>query len=220
MVINEIYPKTADSSQQWIELYNTSAEPISIDRWKLTTSSNGNSFTFNASAIIAAKSFLTIHQPQSNITFSITGDTVQLFDENSSLRDSQTYQGVLGYNTAMGRTLDGDGVWALCTLPTSNQPNSCPVPTATPMPPTSNPTPPPPTPTEIPGIVSPTETAGIITPLPTRLVTVIPTLPPVILPTINPIQAFVNQNTPLLALISIGVAWLIVIAVILVKKSR
>jgi len=102
----------------------------------------------NASSRILAHDFLLFYQAQTGISLNKNGDTVRLIDENNSQKDSQGYEGILGYHTAVGRSTDGGGSWAICTEQTPNKPNICPAPTitATPLPtaiPTNTPTPPP-----------------------------------------------------------------------------
>lgn len=147
VVINELLPKTDPPSQEWVELYNNGTEQVSLDRWTMQNlSGDVKTFMFNASAIIAPHGFLTFSGSQTGISFSIAGDTVRLHDEKNNQIDSQSFPGILGYNTSMGRSADGYGTWAICTFPTYNGPNNCPEPspTATPTPtstPTSTPTP-------------------------------------------------------------------------------
>lgn len=150
VLINEIYPKTVDTTYEWVELYNTGVQSVSLDRWRLDhTTGDGKSFTLNASAIIQPHDFITLYGSQTAIAFSIDGDTVRLFDANNTLVDTKEYPGTLGYNTSMGRISDGGGGWAICTpIPpyaaTPNQPNNCPpapTPTATPIPTSALPTP-------------------------------------------------------------------------------
>jgi len=147
VVINEIYPKTSDATLEWIELYNTGSDSVSLDRWALTnTDSPTKTFVMNASAIISPHGFVIFYQPQSGITFNTTGDTIKLTDTNNSIVDSQSYAGTLGYNTSMGRSPDGGTSWTVCNSPTPNLPNDCPLATPTPTPaptplPTNSPTP-------------------------------------------------------------------------------
>jgi hypothetical protein len=152
VVINELLPKTEPATQEWVELYNTGSESVSLDRWRLQTATGvEQTFILNASAIIAPHGFLTFTGSQTGISFAIAGDTVRLFDEKNTEMDSQSYPGILGYNTSMGRSTDGDGTWVQCTKATFNTNNDCPVPSPTPeAPPTYTPTPtspPQPTPT-------------------------------------------------------------------------
>jgi predicted extracellular nuclease len=153
VTINEIFPKSSDIKYTWFELYNTGPTSVSLDRWKLETNSSG-SFTLNASAIIEPNNFLVFYQTQTGITFSVHGDTLKLLDNTNTLVDTQSYPGILGYNTSMGRVTDGTGAWTICTpapdyMATAGKPNKCP------PPPSQAPTP---TPTTI--INSPTNTSS------------------------------------------------------------
>jgi hypothetical protein len=143
VVMNELLPKTEPATGEWVELYNTGSSPVSLDRWKIqNTTGFVQTFILNAGAIIPPRGFLTFNGSQTGISFSIQGDTVRLFDENNTEVDRQSYPSILGYNTSMGRSSDGDGPWVLCTTPTYNLPNNCPQPSPTPTPiPTSTPTP-------------------------------------------------------------------------------
>lgn len=144
VVINEIYPKPSQEDAEWIELFNNGSESVSLDRWKLQNSTSPvTSFTMNASFIIGGNSFLTIPRSQSDINLNNEGDTATLFDPNNNQVDSQGYPSVLGFNTSVGRTVDGGGVWAICITPaTPNAPNNCPKPSPTPTPlPTATPMP-------------------------------------------------------------------------------
>lgn len=140
VVINEMLPKSSDVKYSWIELYNTGPGEVALDQWRLENASGGGASSFlNASAHIAPNGFLTFYQPQTGITFNIEGDMVRLFDDKNNLADSQSYPGVLGYNTSMGRSTDGGAGWVICApdpyVYTPNKPNKCPVP------PTNTPTP-------------------------------------------------------------------------------
>lgn len=177
VVINEVYPKTSDATEEWVELYNTGPQSVSLNLWKLAhTAGDAKSFIINASSIIQPQSFLTLGESQTGIDFSINGDTAQLFDQNGTMVDSQSYPGILGYNTSMGRSIDGAGTWAICTSATYNTNNNCPAPspTVTPMPtptvtPAPSPTPtsaPTPTPSSIPTPTPIQQTFGSLLPSP------------------------------------------------------
>jgi hypothetical protein len=170
VVINEILPKTDDVTQQWIELYNNGPESVSLNLWALQNT-NGTSKTYNMGALmISGRGFLLFPQTQTGITFDMGGDTVRLTDDKNTPVDTQSYQGTLGYYTSMGRTVDGGGVWAVCTDKTPGQTNTCPVPTATPSPtpgPTNTPTPLPlpAVPTDTPADLLPTLASSPVTDL-------------------------------------------------------
>lgn len=135
IVINEIYPKPSDEQSEWIELYNTGSESVSLNLWKLeNTEGEKKSFIINASAIIHPKGFLLFPKSQTGISMRNDGDTIRLIDQNNTTIDSKNFQGILGYNTSVGRTVDGAGVWTTCSLATQEAKNTCPEPSPTPSP--------------------------------------------------------------------------------------
>jgi hypothetical protein len=175
VVINELYPKTEPANLEWIELYNTGSELVSLDRWRLQNSVGVvTTFILNASARIAPHGFLTFPESQTDINFAIEGDTARLFDEKNNQVDSQWYPSILGYNTSMGRSSDGNGSWTICTTATYNKPNNCPEPSPTPTPlPTNTSTPTPTllptiTPTPTPAPTATRQTFGSLLPSPTQ----------------------------------------------------
>lgn len=231
VVINEILPKTADTAKSWIELYNSGSEPVSLDRWTLENITAPTTFMMNASNIIAAHGFLTLPQTQTGITFSPEGDSLKLYDDKRTLMDQQGYPGILGYNTSMGRSVDGGGVWTMCTPPaTYNKANVCPPPPDTPTPtatlmPTYTPIPTVPAaaviiPTEA---VAPSGFAALITQAPAVLGTITSPTPT---PTKSPAQLFSDlQQTReyrniWLAILIIGMILLTVYMYIVVRQNR
>ncbi len=157
VVINELLPKTEPAAQEWVELYNTGPESVSLDRWKLqTTTGFVQTFIFNASTIIAPHGFLTFSGSQTGISFALDGDSVRLFDDKNTEMDSHSFPGILGYNTSMGRSTDGSGTWGICTTATYNTNNDCPSPSPTQIPSPTNTPIPTPTPTPLPARI-PTE---------------------------------------------------------------
>ena len=219
VVINEVLPKTDDVSGEWIELYNNGSDPISLDRWSISnTSGTTKTFMMNASATIQPKNFLLLNESQTGITLNKDGDTIKLLDEKNNAIDSQSYPGILGYNTSMGRTTDGAGVWATCTIPTPNQSNNCPMPTSTPVPPTPIPTV---IPTPLPSLI-PTLT---ITPsLPHTPTTNPPT--PIPLPTnVPPKQIPMDNKLPLGQIVGIlgvvlSAVWMIILITFALRRKR
>lgn len=161
VVLNEIYPKPTDEQSEWIELYNSGNESVSLNLWKLeNTDGEKKTFIINASAIIQPKGFLVFPKSQTGIALRNDGDTVRLIDQQNTVIDSHGFPGILGFNTSSGRTSDGAGVWSTCTAPTEGSKNSCPEPSVTPTP-----------------LVSDTPTPSI-TPIPTELTpTVVPNTP-------------------------------------------
>lgn len=164
VVINEIFPNPnlSNGQEQWIELYNTGSDTVSLNLWKLQNSA-GNTYIIPASGSITPQGFYTVTKSQSAIDLKADGDTVKLFDASGTLVDSQSYESTLGVNNSVGRGPDGGIGMTVCTTNTYNLPNNCPTPTVTPVP-TATPVP---TPTDTP---APTDT-----PIPTSAPTPAPT---------------------------------------------
>lgn len=219
VVVNEFLPKTEPATQEWVELYNTGPESVSLDRWKLqTTTGFVQTFILNASWSIAPHGFLTFTGSQTGISFAIDGDSVRLFDDKNTEVDSHSFPGILGYNTTMGRDTDGGGTWGTCTTATFNTNNNCPQPSPTPTPlPVNTPTPTPtpqPTPIPIP-LFTPTptqETFGSFLPSSTERS-----------PTPTPDRATLTLKIDkILAfqILSVAVAWGIIAAVAYLRRRK
>lgn len=136
VVINEIFPKPVpDESAEWIELYNTGPDAISLGNWRLEdTSGNKSSYTLSASAQIPVGNILTLYQSQTSLILDNQGDTVNLYNPENNLVDSQSYSSTLGFNNSVGRSTDGSGTWTICREYTENHLNEnyCPLPTSAP----------------------------------------------------------------------------------------
>ena len=232
VVINELLPKTDPASREWIELYNTGSETISLDRWHIDhTAGDVKSFILPANALVSPHGFLTFSGTQTAIVFSVEGDTARLFDANGTLVDSKNYPGTLGYNTSIGRSTDGGDGWANCApdpyTATPDKPNNCPpAPTPTPTPtPVNTPTPTPrPLPTNTPSpIPTPTpaqQTFGSFLPSPTQIQvlgaedTTSPT------PTADPTRLTLNMDKILAyQILAVTVAWGLIAAVAYVRRK-
>lgn len=133
VVINEIFPKPSDEISEWIELYNNGTEPVALDGWKLQNFKGTPSFyVIPTGTTIQPHDFLSFFHIQTNIQLNNEGDTVLLSDVTGAQIDSQSYPSILGFNTSMGRSVDGAGVWSLCIAHSYNSTNTCPAPTNTP----------------------------------------------------------------------------------------
>lgn len=172
VVINEFVP---DSTQEWIELFNSSESAEYLRGYYIDDDTE-----FQSDLGSSAKKILT-NLNTSNPKFPTidttsflnnSGDWVVLFDPNGLLIDKYQFQSNPGKDISIGRFPDGTGNFSILAYSTkadanSAPPTSPPTPTPTPSPtPTENPTP---TPTKTP---SPTPTK---TPKPTPTKTPIPT---------------------------------------------
>lgn len=161
VVINEIYPKPSDEVSEWIELYNTGPDTVTLDGWRLENS-NGEKKIYQITGItIPAANFVRLNQSQTGIKLFNDGDSVHLYDGGGNEIDVQGYPSILGYNNSVGRSSDGTGVWTFCELATPNNPNACTPPTL-PLTPVI---------TETPAPTSTTTPSNTPTPDPTRIPT-------------------------------------------------
>lgn len=221
VVINEVFPKTDDASQTWIELYNNGNDSVSLDRWSIeNTFGTQQSFSLNASTIVPGKSFVILPQSQYGFTLNKEGDTLRLFDSSGTKVDEQSFFGIIGYYQSMGRSTDGEGIWTNCTNPTKNSSNNCiaPTPTATPIPTET------PAPTMTPYPTNTPITASPVSANPTlpQTTSILPENSP-LLPTITPPIATSSQPAfpiAIVVLVLIIIVWIIIIGIIMWKKKR
>lgn len=163
VVINEFYTPTSDD---WVELYNTSDDPLDISGWSL--SDNTSSIGTIKEATISGKGFFIVEVGR---RLNKDKDEVHLFDSLSEEKDFWSYADEVSSDVSFGRMPDG-GSWGICQTLTKEETNSCILPTSTPTPmvapePTPTPTPKSSTPTPTPKTPTPTPTIKIGSPTPT-----------------------------------------------------
>lgn len=129
ILINEFYTHTTDND--WIELYNTTDNPIDLTGWYLQDETSKMETLNEAS--FSAKSFLLVNVGN---RLNNGGDTVKLFNSSSDLKDSWSYSQDPGDNICFGRSADG-GAWhrlSPCTQGGSNNSSSIVDPSPSPSP--------------------------------------------------------------------------------------
>jgi hypothetical protein len=131
VVLNEIMADNIASVNNggtypdWIELYNSGAQPVSLAGWSLTDDSNPLKFVF-PSTTLDAGGYLVVWCDTNNAApglhtgFALgrKGDSVFLYDNSTSRVDAVTF-GLQLSDVSVGRV---GGVWQL-TTPTPNAPN-------------------------------------------------------------------------------------------------
>lgn len=127
--LNEILAKSDISGQDdWIELHNSSTEPVSLTGLQLKDTNS--TWTFPANTTIPAGGFLVVvcddknKDGSTNFKLAAEGETVTLQTQEGEIIDQVTYP-ALEPDTTWHRSSDGTGDWALSTTPTpakSNQP--------------------------------------------------------------------------------------------------
>jgi PKD repeat protein len=93
IVINELLPdpKGTDTEGEFIELNNTTENPIDLQGWQLSDAS-GKTYTFKDSTNINANGFLVIFYNQSQMTLNNDTDTIQLVDNKGGIQDQISYK--------------------------------------------------------------------------------------------------------------------------------
>ena len=159
VTVNEICPRC---DPEWVELYNNSNNPISLENWQLKDSNSSSSDDITLIGSIQPNSFLVFDHDKGWLNDS--GDSITLIDSNGNSIDSYSYPSATE-NKTFSRIPDGTGEFQNNTVSTKSSANQA-IPTSTPTPsptPTSTPNPTPtPKPTSTP---KPTATT---TPIPTN----------------------------------------------------
>jgi len=115
LTLNELFPSPPTGNDEWIELYNDGATPISLAGWSVEDAS-GRRFTLTEPSSIAAFGYVLLPKTQTHIALNNTGDTVTLLNANGDEVDSVTYpSSTIG--TAYARNEDDVWVWTTTTTP-------------------------------------------------------------------------------------------------------
>lgn len=124
IVINEILPdpKGPDSNDEFIELYNRSADDVDLHGWILGDASSKRYLISRQnypSTIIPAFGYFIVYGKESKISLNNTGDSAKLFQPNNNLLDQISYgRAEIGYSFMK----DG-GAWLWTALPTPGKLN-------------------------------------------------------------------------------------------------
>jgi len=128
IMISEIMPNPdgADAGEEWVELYNSSNEPVDLTGWILddkdAKNAIGSSAVKLAGQTIAARGYLVVTLPEGAFTLNNSGeDAVRLFWPNKKLVQNLTYTGKAkdDYTYAF----KGQGTFAWTAFPTPGLPN-------------------------------------------------------------------------------------------------
>jgi hypothetical protein len=129
IIISEVYPNPNSNENEWIELFNTSEDSISLDNWEFWDQKSQPTliYKFLENKTINKQEYLVI--PVNNV-LNNSGDSVLLFDENHILQDSLTYtSSEKNYSWAKD---EQEPTSIYKTSPTLGEKNSIPTPTAIP----------------------------------------------------------------------------------------
>jgi DNA/RNA endonuclease YhcR with UshA esterase domain len=119
--IHEIYPHPATGESEWVELQNTSNNPVTTNGWSLLDASGAA--TLLPDGLVNAGSFLVIENPKGKLNND--GDSVILKNASGSVIDSILYNSDLGGVPNIGESLvrENANTLTLTTTPTKNSSN-------------------------------------------------------------------------------------------------
>lgn len=91
VILSEILPNPSgsDATDEWIELYNTSSEPVTLIGWTLSDLSTTYSIP---TTILEPESYYILESTMTGIALNNTGDTISLHDGTQALVSETTYE--------------------------------------------------------------------------------------------------------------------------------
>jgi cysteine-rich repeat protein len=125
VVINEVVHKAINNGVDWVELYNTSDQPIDISAWTLTDDTPAtNRYAFPADTIIAPDTYLLIDRDV--FLFGLSADdAVMLFNTADERVDFADWlDGDAPEGSSYGRFPDGTGDFGTLATPTPGAANT------------------------------------------------------------------------------------------------
>lgn len=129
-----------NASDEWLELLNTTKQPVDLSGWRLETGRGGGaSYRFPRGTMLRPGVILVLYQRQSRLKLDDAGGTIRLVDRGGKVADSVRY-GALKPDASYSR--DAKNVWHGDWSPSPGSPNVPPgaagpgkgTPTATPTP--------------------------------------------------------------------------------------
>ena len=91
--INEVYPSPAKGEEEWIELWNSGEEDVSLAGWQLddVKESGSKAWVADTKTTIPAHGFLVLPSTLTKIAFNNGGDDVRLLTPTGRVVDAVTY---------------------------------------------------------------------------------------------------------------------------------
>lgn len=121
--INEFIPNPGIIfSTEWVEIFNTGSVAVDLTGWSLSDDAN-HVKSLSSLGIINPGEFK-VYENSEGWLNNTGGDSVILRDQNGSVVDSYSYSGTMNDDVSVGRTIDGDGVFKMCTTPTKGASNN------------------------------------------------------------------------------------------------
>ncbi len=121
LIINELLPApgdvdwdgngTADHTDEWIEIYNPTAQPVGLGGWRLSDASN-LSYDIPLGEVIQPGTFAVFYQNETGFSLNNNGDMVTLMHPNGTIVDQVGYDYSPGYDDTWCRLPDGTANWS------------------------------------------------------------------------------------------------------------
>ena len=131
VVLNEILPEpglidwnedgTVTYEDEWLELYNASAQPVSLGGWAVLDETRA--FTLPVGTVIWPHGYLMLFRIQTRLTLGDDRETIILRHPDGSIADRYAYTTGPGPDTSDCRVGGGIGAWAHGCRPTPGEPN-------------------------------------------------------------------------------------------------
>lgn len=119
--INEWLPNPSgtDSGNEWIELFNSGSEKISLQSWTLV-SGNSKKFIFKEQNI-GAGNYLVLRQPETKLVLRNQEESLSLYDSQGKLISQSSFSGSAPEGKSFSRTSDGTFVFTEPTPGAANK---------------------------------------------------------------------------------------------------
>lgn len=104
---------TADSEDEWVELFNPTGAPVSLAGWTLSDDS-GRTHRFPEQALISPYGYYLLHRATSRIALNNSGDSLTLYRPNGSIADTLTYDDNPGDGISICRRRETGEWWTRC----------------------------------------------------------------------------------------------------------
>ena len=123
IIINEVLPnpKTADQTDEWIELYNTNDVSVAISGWKLQdTGGASTTYTIPKNTFMAAHGYVVLKRPVTKITLNNDVDGLRLLSPSGTVVDTMEYTKTVTDQSYNKTPLD----WQWSATPTPGKTNN------------------------------------------------------------------------------------------------
>lgn len=117
--INEIMPDPAgdDATDEWIELFNNSNEPVNLENWVLEDTKGAIKKFIIKGVVIDPFSYMVFSRGQTNITLNNDNDGLRLYQPDGNLLDEESQYSAAKQDFSWARTVSGGWSWTIKSTP-------------------------------------------------------------------------------------------------------